>query len=108
MGPFRRGDYTNFASASLFKKPSSIALSNEFMPSFVSPSFCNSSRWEIIFSHDLTRSRFINLGFKISDLKTFLLSVAIKYVSAMESTQVSMSAVKRSNSKCLEYSSVDQ
>ena len=31
--------YTNFASASLFKNPSSIALSKEFKPSLVSSEF---------------------------------------------------------------------
>ena len=43
-----------------------------------------------------------------SSLKTVLLSNAMKYPSAMRSTQSSMSSASLSYNKCLEYSFVDQ
>ena len=100
--------YASFARASLFKKPSSMALSKEFSPSFSSPSFCSSSSMDIIISHDFTRLLLIYFGTKRSGLNTVFLSIAIKYVSAIASTQVSMSEVRRSNNKWSLYLSVDQ
>ena len=90
------------------RKPCSIPLSSEFNPSFVSLEFCSFSKCDIICSQNSVKSDVIILGFNRSGLKIFLLSDAIKYVSAISSTHVSISLVNLSNSRCDEYLFVDQ